>query len=80
LATILADRLRSTSDAYFGSQPLPLEAAAAQTCHLGRRSGLVDKHQAMRFKPHSWLSLIDPSIAGFLDIWPVLLACQQGFF
>ncbi len=58
------------------SQSLPFETAAAQTCQLGGGPGLVDKNQAMRFKPHSWLALIDPGLAGFLDVWPVLFACQ----
>jgi hypothetical protein len=61
-------------------QPLAPWAAAAQAGHFGGGSGLVQKDQPMRLKPHSRLALGDPLLARRFDIWTILLGCQQRFF
>ena len=63
-----------------GSQPAPLQTAAAQTRHLGGRSGLVDEHQSMRLKPHPRLALFLPFLSRRADVGAILLAGQQRFF
>jgi hypothetical protein len=55
-------------------------AAAAQTGHLGGGSGLVEKDQPMRLKPHARLALGGPFLARGFDIGAILLACRKGFF
>ena len=63
-----------------GAQPLALWAAAAQAGHLGGRSGLVEKDQPMRLKPHARLACGCPFLARGFDVGAILLARQQGFF
>lgn len=62
------------------AETLAPQAAAAQTDHLGCRSGLVEKDEAVRLKPHARLAFGDPFLARRFDIGAILLACQQGFF
>ena len=62
------------------AEPLALRAAAAQTGHLGCRSGLVEKDQPMRLKPHSRLACGGPFLARRFDVGTILLARQQSFF
>src|ERR1700732_754012 len=62
------------------AEPLALRAAAAQTGHLGCRSGLVEKDQPMRLKPHSRLACGGPFLACRFDVGAILLARQQSFF
>src|SRR5215471_628488 len=62
------------------AQPLSLEGAAAQTGHFGCGSGLVEKDEPMRLKPHARLARGDPFFARRFDIGAILLACQQRFF
>jgi hypothetical protein len=62
------------------TKPLAPQAAPAQTGHLGCGSGLVDKGEPMRLKPHARLACGGPFFACRFDIGAILLACQQGFF
>ena len=62
------------------AKPLTLRAAPAQTGHLGSGSGLVEKDQPMRLKPHARLACGGPFRARRFDVGAILLACQQGFF
>jgi len=62
------------------AEPLALRAAAAQTGHFGCHSGLVEKDQPMRLKPHSRLACGGPFLARRFDVGTILLACQQSFF
>ena len=62
------------------AEPLTLRAAAAQTSHFGCRSGLVEKDQPMRLKPHARPALGGPFLARRFDVGTILLARQQGFF
>src|ERR1700704_1098239 len=52
----------------------PHRAAAAQTGHFGCRSGLVEKDQPMRLKPHARLACGGPFLARRFDVGAVLLA------
>lgn len=62
------------------AEPLAVRAAAAQTGHFGCRSGLVEKDQPMRLKPHSRLACGGPFLARRFDVGTILLARQQSFF
>ena len=62
------------------AKPLALQAAAAQTGHLGCRSGLIEKDEPMRLKPHVRLACGGPFLARRFDVGAILLGCQQGFF
>jgi hypothetical protein len=62
------------------AEPLALRAAAAQTGHFGCRSGLVEKDQPIRLKPHSRLACGGPFLARRFDVGTILLARQQSFF
>jgi hypothetical protein len=60
------------------AEPLALRAVAAQTGHLGCRSGRVEKDQ--RFKPPSRRACGGPFRARRFDVGAILLARPQGFF
>jgi hypothetical protein len=62
------------------AQPLALGRAVAQTGHFGCGSGLVDKDEPVRLKPHVRLARGGPFFARRFDGGAILLACQQSFF
>ena len=62
------------------AEPLAFWAAATQTGHLGCRSGLVEKDEPMRLKPHVRLARGGPFFARRFDVGAILLARQQRFF
>ena len=68
------------SERDFRKQPLPPQAAASQARHLGGRSGLVQKDQPVRLKPHDRLARQGPFLARLLDVGPIMLAGPQSFF
>ena len=68
------------SERDFRKQPLPPQAAASQARHLGGRSGLVQKDQPVRLKPHGRLARQGPFLARLLDVGPIMLAGPQSFF
>lgn len=55
------------------AQPLALQAAATQPCHLGGGSGFVDEHQPVGLKPHPWLALGLPFLPRLGDVGTILL-------
>ena len=63
---------------HLAAEPGALRAAAAQAGHFGFRSGLVEKDQPMRLKPHSRLACGGPFLARRFDVGTILLA-RQGF-
>jgi hypothetical protein len=68
------------SEGGLGDKPSALEAAAAQTRHFGRGSGLVQEDQPLRFKPHLRLAHARPFLARLFDVETILLAGPQSFF
>ena len=68
------------SERDFRKQPLPPPAAASQARHLGGRSGLVQKDQPVRLKPHDRLARQGPFLARLLYVGPIMLAGPQSFF
>ena len=67
------------SERDFRKQPLPPQAAASQARHLGGRSGLVQKDQPVRLKPHDRLARQGPFLARLLYVGPIMLAGPQSF-
>ena len=60
-----------------GPATLAAQCTSAQTCHLRRKSGLVDKDQPFRIQ----IELpIEPGAPALQDIRPVLLQCMCGLF
>jgi hypothetical protein len=68
------------SERDFRKQPLPPQTAAPQARHLGGRSGLVQKDQPVRLKPHDRLARQGPLLARLLYVGPIMLAGPQSFF
>src|SRR5215471_20804820 len=64
----------------FARSRFPLRERPRQTGHFGCGSGLVEKDEPMRLKPHARLARGDPFFARRFDIGAILLACQQRFF
>jgi hypothetical protein len=58
------------SERDFRKQSLPLQAVAARARHLGGRSGLVQKDQPVRLKPHDRLARRGPFLARLLYVGP----------
>src|SRR6202035_1346435 len=69
----------AVSERDFRKQPLPPQAAASQARHLGGRSGLVQKDQPVRLKPHDRLARQGPFLARLLAVGAILLAGPQSF-
>ena len=67
------------SERGFRKQSLALGVTTAQARHLGRRSGLVQKDQPVRLKPHDRLARQGPFLARLLDVGPIMLAGPQSF-
>ena len=67
------------SERGLGEKPLAFPATAAQACHLGGGSGLVEEDEPARLKPHLRLANAGPFLARLLDVGAILLACPQSF-
>jgi hypothetical protein len=63
----------------FHFQPMAPARPAAQPCHLGRGTGLVDKDQPFRALLHPWLAVFGPYPSGTDDISAIGFARQQRF-
>jgi hypothetical protein len=67
-------------EGHMHSQPLSAGCPSPQPRHLRRRSGFIDKDQAMGIKAHARLAQPDPLIALPGHVGAALLAGEKSFF
>ena len=61
-------------------EPLSLQAAPAQGCHLGLYARFIDEDESRRLATHEGLAMFAPCLAGCFDVSAFFLRRQQRFF